>query len=101
MAHQQLPVSSHFIRAALEASGTVSASVRDIANAQMLRAGVNVVSLFDIVGELMRDWRHSPGAQELFPWIDKYMPSYSYVARAHKYAIRNGTVLPGEDIIPN
>jgi hypothetical protein len=70
--------------------------IRDIANDQMLQAGVNVVSMFAIVCDLMRDWRNTPGAKEVLPWLDKYFPSYGFVARHHLAAIQSGTVIPGE-----
>lgn len=66
----------------------------------MLRAGVNVVSLFAIICDLMRDWRHTPGAAEVFPFIDRYMPAYGMVARAHRAAIEGGKILTGEDLLP-
>ncbi len=75
--------------------------IRDIANDQLMRAGVNVVSMFAIVCDLMRDWRNTPGAAELFPWFDKYMPAYGMVARAHRAAIQSGVVSTGEDILPH
>ena len=74
--------------------------MRDLSNDRMARAGVQVVSLFAIVTDLMRDWRNTPGAVELFPFFDKYYPVYGYVARAHANAVRNGTVLPGQESIP-
>ncbi|KAI1144425.1 Isochorismatase hydrolase [Hypoxylon sp. FL0543] len=83
-----------------EASGTTSANIRDMANERMRAAGVQVVSYFAILCELMRDWRNTPGAKELFPVLDRYMPAYGMVARAHRAAVQNGTVLPGEDILP-
>jgi hypothetical protein len=66
----------------------------------MMRAGVNVVSLFAIICDLMRDWRHTPGAAEVFPFIDRYMPAYGMVARAHRAAIETGEILTGEDLLP-
>jgi hypothetical protein len=53
----------------------------------MARAGVQVLSHFAIVADLMRDWRNTPGATELFPFFDKYYPVYGYVARAHANAV--------------
>lgn len=67
----------------------------------MMNAGVNVVSLFSIVCDLMRSWANTPGAVELFPWLDKYMPVYGMVARAHAAAIKTGTILPGESTLPS
>lgn len=81
----------------VEASGTSSDLVRDISNDRMMRAGVHVVSSGAILGELMRDWRSTPGAKEVFPWLDKHVPASAHVTRAHGYAVINGTLFPGED----
>ena len=62
----------------------------------MERAGVQLVSLFSIVCDLMRDWRNTPGAAEVLPFLDTYLPQYSLVARAHGAAVDNGTLIPGE-----
>ncbi|KAF8887901.1 Isochorismatase-like protein [Mucidula mucida] len=35
-------------------------------------AGVQVISMFAIVCNLMRDWRNTPGALELLPFYNKY-----------------------------
>jgi hypothetical protein len=66
----------------------------------MMAAGVQVVSLFSIAMDLMRDWRHIPGALELYPWLDKYYPAYGYVARGHRAAVKNGTVDAAEESLP-
>jgi hypothetical protein len=63
----------------------------------MARAGVQVVSLFAIVCDLMRDWRASPGALELLPWLDKYYPAYGYLARGHGAAVKKGQLIPGQE----
>jgi nicotinamidase-related amidase len=97
---RSLRAEGYSVWANLEASGTTTKEIRDIANDQMMRAGVNVVSLFAIICDLMRDWRHTPGAAEVFPFIDRYMPAYGMVARAHRAAIENGTIVPGEDLLP-
>lgn len=70
--------------------------IRDASNLRMQTAGVNMVSLFSIVCDLMRDWRNTPGSLQLLPWLDKYMPNYGYIARHHLAAVDNGTVVPGE-----
>ena len=62
----------------------------------MEKAGVQMVSLFAIVCDLMRDWRATPGAAEVLPFLDRYMPVYGMLARGHAAAIENGTVQPGE-----
>ncbi|XDG01418.1 hypothetical protein ABKA04_001033 [Annulohypoxylon sp. FPYF3050] len=82
-----------------EASGTASVDIRENANARMRAAGVHILSYFAVLSELMRDWRNVPGAQQLLPVLDQYYPAYGMVARAHRAAVNNGTVLPGEDIL--
>jgi isochorismatase family protein len=84
----------------VEASGTTTALIRDVSNLRMQQAGVQLVSLFSIVCDLMRDWRNTPGAAEVIPWLDQYYPVYGYLARGHKAAILNGSVIPGEDVLP-
>ncbi|GAP92561.1 putative protein ycaC [Rosellinia necatrix] len=83
-----------------EASGTTTVDIRENANDRMRDAGVQIVSYFAIFGELMRDWRNTPGAAELFPVLDRYFPAYGMVARGHRAAIENGRIQPGEDILP-
>ncbi|KAF4463803.1 isochorismatase [Fusarium albosuccineum] len=85
----------------VEASGTNSGLVRDISNDRMARAGVQTVSLFSIVCDLMRDWRSKPGAKELIPWLDRHYPVWGWLARTHAAAVTNGTILPGEDTLIN
>ncbi|BDD55151.1 hypothetical protein MPDQ_007562 [Monascus purpureus] len=80
----------------IEASGTTTPLIRDASNDRMQNAGVQLVSTFAIVCDLMRDWRNTPGAAQLIPWLDKYYPAYGFVARGHLAAIENGTVQPGE-----
>lgn len=82
-----------------EASGTNSVLVREISNDRMARAGVQVVSLFSIVCDLMRDWRNTPGAKELIPWLNVYYPVWGWLARTHAAAVHNGTIQPGEDTL--
>ncbi|KAI1839794.1 hypothetical protein JX266_013994 [Neoarthrinium moseri] len=84
----------------VEASGTTTELIRDTANDQMRYAGVNVILLFPIVSELMRDWRHTQGAKQIFPYLDQYYPVYGSLARAHRGAVNNGTVVPGEADLP-
>lgn len=62
----------------------------------MARAGVQLVSLFSIVSDLMRDWRNTPGTPEVYPYLAKYFPVYGYLARGHAAAIENGTLFPAE-----
>jgi hypothetical protein len=95
-----LRAEGYSVWANVEASGTTTALIRDTANDRMQAAGVQLVSLFSIVCDLMRDWRSSPGATEIMPWLDKYMPVYGYLARGHAAAIRNGTIINGESVLP-
>jgi hypothetical protein len=83
-----------------EASGTTSIDIREQANDRMREAGVHVVSYFAVVCELMRDWRASPGAKELLPVLDRYLPAYGMVVRGHLAAMKNGEVQPGQEDIP-
>jgi nicotinamidase-related amidase len=95
-----LRAAGYSVWANVEASGTTSQLVRDTANSRMQQAGVQLVSLFSIVCDLMRDWRDTPGAVEVIPWLDTYYPIYGYLARQHKFAIQNGTIIPGEAALP-
>ncbi|KAJ4357399.1 uncharacterized protein N0V89_001974 [Didymosphaeria variabile] len=91
-----LRAEGYSVFANIEASGTYSQLVRDTANSRMQQAGVQLVSMFAIVCDLMRDWRNVPGAKEVLPYLDKYLPVYGYIARGHAAAIANGSVIPGE-----
>ena len=57
----------------------------------MRAAGVHVLSSFAMACELMRDWRATPGAKEMMPFFDKYLPAYGFLARAHDAALQGGT----------
>ncbi|KAI1122499.1 Isochorismatase-like protein [Nemania abortiva] len=83
-----------------EASGTTTIDIRENANDRMRNAGVQLLSYFAIVCELMRDWRNTPGAAEVFPILDRYYPAYGMVARGHRAAIQTGVIQPGEDVLP-
>ncbi|CAG8974682.1 hypothetical protein HYALB_00006417 [Hymenoscyphus albidus] len=72
-----------------EASGTFDKSLSDNANRRMESAGVHLMGLFALISDLMRDWRSTPGAVEVLPFVDRYIPAYSWVARAHTDAIAN------------
>jgi hypothetical protein len=54
----------------VDASGTFNKRTADDANDRMRAAGVNVVSMFAITTDLMRDWRNTPGAPQLLPFYD-------------------------------
>jgi hypothetical protein len=91
-----LRAAGYSVFANVEASGTTTELVRDTANDQMARAGVQMYSLFAIVCDLMRDWRNTPGAKEVLPYLDRFMPVYGQLARHHAAAVEAGTIIPGE-----
>jgi hypothetical protein len=91
-----LRAEGYSVFANVEGSGTTTQLIRDTANSRMERAGVQLVSLFSIVCDLMRDWRNTPGAAEVLPYLDRYLPVYGMLARGHAAAIENGTIIPGE-----
>ncbi|THH32745.1 hypothetical protein EUX98_g1449 [Antrodiella citrinella] len=78
-----------------DASGTFDVKTASDANDRMRAAGVQVLSLFAIASELMRDWRNTPGAPQLMPYFDKYVPEYGMLARAHDAAMKKGAVPSG------
>ena len=53
-----------------DASSTFDVKTAQDANDRMRAAGVQVLSMFAIACELMRDWRNTPGARELLPFFD-------------------------------
>ena len=54
-----------------DASGTFDVKTAQDANDRMRAAGVQVLSMFAVALELMRDWRNTPGAHEMLPFFDK------------------------------
>lgn len=94
-----LRAEGYSVWANIEASGTTTPFIRDVSNDRMARAGVQLVSLFSIVCDLMRDWRSTPGAETVIPWLARYYPVYGILAQAHGGAVENGTVQPGEDTL--
>jgi hypothetical protein len=86
-----LRAEGYSVFANVEGSGTTTALLRDTANARMQAAGVQLVSLFSIVGDLMRDWRNTPGSKEVMPYLAKYLPVYGVLAQGHAAAVANGT----------
>ncbi|KAJ5126644.1 hypothetical protein N7448_007423 [Penicillium atrosanguineum] len=82
-----------------DASGTFNKRLADEANRRMERAGVTLMGLFGIVCDLMRDWRSTPGLDQLLPFLDKYQFAYGLVARHHAGAIENGTLFPVEQLL--
>ena len=53
-----------------DASGTFDIRTASEANDRMRAAGVQVLSMFAVACELMRDWRNTPGAKEMLPFFD-------------------------------
>ncbi|KAL3441798.1 Isochorismatase-like protein [Aspergillus insuetus] len=80
-----------------EASGTFDKRLADDANRRMEKSGVTLMGFFAIVCDLMRDWRKTPGLNELLPFLDQYQFAYGLVARHHAAAIVNGTLAPVEE----
>ena len=66
---------------------------------RMAQHGVQLVSMFSIVCDLMRDWRDTPGSSTVLPWLAKYYPAYGIIAQDHGGAILNGTIIPGEGVL--
>ncbi|KAI0698711.1 hypothetical protein C8Q76DRAFT_633953 [Earliella scabrosa] len=75
-----------------DASGTFNRNTTHDAIDRMGAAGVQVLSMFSVAGELMRDWRNTPGAPGMLPFFDKYMPEYAVHACAHDAAVENGAL---------
>ncbi|KAL9618082.1 MAG: hypothetical protein Q9160_007152 [Pyrenula sp. 1 TL-2023] len=71
-----LRAAGYSVFANVEASATTTELIRDVSNSRMQQAGVQLVTLFSVVCDLMRDWRNTPGAQEVLPWLDQYYPVY-------------------------
>ncbi|KAF2020358.1 isochorismatase hydrolase-like protein [Aaosphaeria arxii CBS 175.79] len=94
-----LRAEGYSVFANIEGSGTTTELIRDASNSRMEKAGVQMVSLFAIVCDLMRDWRATPGAKEILPYLDRYMPVYGMLARGHAAAVNNGTLIDGESQI--
>jgi len=75
-----------------DASGTFNTKTAQDANDRMRAAGVQVLSMFAVALELMRDWRNTPGTKEMLPFFDQYLPEYGFLARAHDAAVQNGVI---------
>lgn len=54
-----------------DASGTFDVKLAEDANRRMERAGVTLMGYFAIICDLMRDWRSTPGLNEILPVLDK------------------------------
>jgi hypothetical protein len=73
----------------LQGSASAEKEISDHAYQRMRDAGVHVLDSLSIAMEMMRDWRNVPGAAEVLPWMDTYVPSYGFLARAHLSATKN------------
>jgi len=73
-----------------DASGTFDEKTAREANERMRAAGVQILSTFAVSCELMRDWRNTPGAVQMLPFFDTYLPQYGFLARAHDTAVKKG-----------
>jgi nicotinamidase-related amidase len=82
-----------------EASGTISASVREDANNRMRDAGVQIVSPYVIFSELMRDWRTPPKGMNVWKLVDSLLPNGGMLARAHGFAVEHGEIQDGQEEI--
>lgn len=102
-----------------EASGTFDVRLANDANRRMEKAGVTLMSMFGIVCDLMRDWRNTPGFDQVLPFLDKqvlsipriieaytniecrYQFAYGLLARQYAGAVQNGTLLAPEAALIN
>src|SRR5436190_4196429 len=55
-----------------EASGTFNPLLAADANRRMEQAGVQLMGMFAIAMDLMRDWRSNPGLDQVLPFLDTY-----------------------------
>ncbi|KAF2137459.1 uncharacterized protein K452DRAFT_321712 [Aplosporella prunicola CBS 121167] len=94
-----LRAEGYSVWANVEASGTTTPLIRGVSNARMQAAGVQLVSLFSIVCDLMRDWRNPPGSAGVLSFLERWYPTYAYLAKAHGTAAENGTLVAGEEVL--
>lgn len=94
---QSLREAGFSVWANAEASGTTSVLARELSNDIMKDAGVHVLTLWAIVGELMRDWKNTPGSKEMIPWLNRYFPIGGYLFRAHAAAVTEGELMEGQE----
>ncbi|KAI0089630.1 ycaC protein [Irpex rosettiformis] len=75
-----------------DASGTFDSKTAQDANDRMRAAGVQVLSMFAVALELMRDWRNTPGTKEMLPFFDQFLPEYGFLTRAHDASVTDGVL---------
>jgi hypothetical protein len=85
----------------IQGSASAEKETSDYAYRRMGEAGVQILDSLSIAMELMRDWRNVPGAAEVLPWMDTYVPSYGLLARAHVAATENARAEGGKTEIQN
>lgn len=54
-----------------DASGAFNEKIASDTRDRLRSAGVNVLSMFAVALELMRDWRSTPGTPEMLPFFDQ------------------------------
>jgi hypothetical protein len=64
-----------------DASGTFDVGTSRDANDRMRDAGVIVISQFAILADLMRDWRNTPGTEEVLPFVHEYVQAFLFNPR--------------------
>jgi len=89
-----LRAEGYSVFANVEASGTTTALIRDVSNSRMQAAGVQLVSLFAIVCDLMRDWRNTPGSVEVLPYLNQYCTYILLTSPLQAGQSRTLTLLP-------
>jgi hypothetical protein len=75
--------------ASIHGSASAEKEISDHAYNRMRGAGVHILDSLSMAMEMMRDWRNVPGAAEVLPWMDQFVPSYGLLARAHVSATKN------------
>ncbi|KAF4296031.1 hypothetical protein CNMCM8686_002801 [Aspergillus fumigatus] len=66
---------------------------------RLVKAGVTLMGTFGVVTDLMRDWRNTPGLDQVLPYLDKYQYACGLVARHHAGALENGTLAAVESTL--
>jgi hypothetical protein len=82
-----LRAEGYTVFANVEASGALSELASTTANRRMEKAGVHLVTLFAIVGDLMRSWSTFPNPEVLVPFMNKYFPIASMLGEGHNAAM--------------
>lgn len=67
----------------IQGSASAEKETSDHAYRRMAGAGVHILDSLSIAMELMRDWRNTPGAAEIMPYMNTYVPAYGMLASAY------------------